>query len=71
MTEQNAPMDEYDKQGSQRLRPKEGDTRSGTDEVTFLCPQCDQTTTILNPRALFLAHHLDNFCPETEGLLHP
>jgi uncharacterized protein YbaR (Trm112 family) len=41
-----------------------------TETTTLLCPECRELLEIADARAVMLAHHLDNFCPETEGVLH-
>ena len=41
------------------------------DTLTLLCPECRELLEVSDPHTILLAHHLDNFCPETEGLLHP
>lgn len=40
-------------------------------EVTLLCPECRDLIEVADPRAVLLAAHLDNHCPETAGILHP
>jgi hypothetical protein len=43
------------------------DTETTTE---FICPVCHELLEVADARAALLAHHLDNFCPETEGVLH-
>ncbi len=34
------------------------------------CPCCGELIEVADAYALLLAHHVDNFCPASEGLLH-